>query len=128
MTAGWFAAILQFFILSYTGKPAAASEALSALNTPRMRDGHLDTESLPAWAVLNDIQLPAARVTRNILDSDGNSKGGGLVATRDVSAGAILLKVPSELIVSRGQVDQCAKVDCTLRTILDAAESFAKVG
>lgn len=90
--------------------------------------GSLPMESLRAWALLNDVELQAARVVLDILDKDGLSKGGGLVADRDVAAGDILLKVPGELIVSRGQVEQCAKVDSTFREVLAAVEVFAKVG
>jgi hypothetical protein len=90
--------------------------------------GNLATPALQSWAVLNDVEFPAATVAVNILDRDGNSKGGGLVATRDVSAGEVLLKVPKDLIVSREQVGQCAKVDATLRQLLAAVEPFAKVG
>lgn len=90
--------------------------------------GNLPIGSLRAWALLNNIELPAARVELDVLDKDGTSKGGGLVADRNVSAGDILLKVPGELILSREQVQQCAKVDSTLRELLTAVEVFAKVG
>lgn len=90
--------------------------------------GNLPTESLRAWALLNNVDLQAVQVVQDILDQDGTSKGGGLVADRNVSAGDVLLKVPGELIVSRDQVEQCAKVDLTLREVLTAVEGFAKVG
>lgn len=90
--------------------------------------GNLPLDSLHSWAALNSIELQAAIVSLNVLDADGNSKGGGLVAKHTVSAGDVLLKVPYDLVVSRQQVEQCAKVDPTLRDVLAAVEGFAKVG
>lgn len=90
--------------------------------------GSLPVETLQAWALLNEVELPAAQVTPNIVDNEGNSKGGGLVATRDVSAGDVLLKIPAELIVSKQQVEQCIRADARLREVMEQLEAFMKVG
>jgi hypothetical protein len=92
-----------------------------------MKYGSLPISSLQAWGTLNGVDLPAANIEAEILDNEGNSKGGGLVATRDVAAGESLLRIPAELILSIEQVEQCMKADSTLQRIMEAA-TFAKVG
>lgn len=96
--------------------------------TINMRYGSLPIKDYHTWASLNGIELDAARVVADILDKDGNSKGGGLVASRDVAADDVLLKVPAELIVCQSQVEQCAEVDGRLRELMDCMAEFTKVG
>jgi hypothetical protein len=88
----------------------------------------LPVSGLQAWAILNDAELPTAKIVTDILDKNGLSKGGGLVATRDASAGEILLKVPRDLVVARERVEEYAKTDTNFRDVLVAVEGFAKVG
>lgn len=93
-----------------------------------MRYGSLSIDKLQPWAVLNDVDFPIASITANVLDQNGNSKGGGLVAKHAASAGQLLLKVPAGLVTSRNQVEQCMKTDTNLHALMQATVDFAKVG
>ena len=93
-----------------------------------MRYGSLSMESLQSWALLNNVELPGARVAANILDHEGHSKGGGLVAARGLSGTDVALKIPNDMVLSRSQVEQCGKADSSLQELLEATATFAKVG
>jgi hypothetical protein len=92
-----------------------------------MRYGFFPIKNLQTWAALNGVGLSAASIKAEILDDQGNSKGGGLVASKDVAAGEAILRIPAELMLSIEQVEQCMKADSTLQRIMEAA-TFAKVG
>lgn len=93
-----------------------------------MRYGSLSLDKLRSWASLNEVDLPIAEVAINIVDSEGNSKGGGLTAKQHASAGDVLLRIPAELIVSQGQIELCSKLDTNLQSLMHAVTDFAKVG
>jgi hypothetical protein len=93
----------------------------------RMRYGSLPVDSLHSWASLNGADFPVAKVVTDILDHEGNSKGGGLIAKREAVAGELLLKVPAELVVSGFQVELCSKTDTTLKELMERTAEFAKV-
>jgi len=93
-----------------------------------MKHTSLPLENLRSWAVLNNVKLFGADVAPCILTENGSSKGGGLLATSAHDAGAPLLAVPSELILSKGHVEQYAKTDSHFSDLLEAAGPLAQVG
>ena len=93
-----------------------------------MRYASLPVNQLGTWASFNDVELFGAEVRTQIIDDDGNDKGGGLLATSQHDASETLLKIPTDIVLSRHQVDNCAKVDSGLRELLRALPTLTEVG
>lgn len=95
-------------------------------------------ESLPIEALIPFARLyniPLRGVTfRKLRAEDGTDKGGAVVATEDKpfesnesSDHNVLVKVPSDLILSLEMVQERCKYDQHLREVLEAVGDFAKV-
>ncbi|KAA6406815.1 MAG: hypothetical protein FRX48_09313 [Lasallia pustulata] len=82
----------------------------------------LPIETLPAWAELNNVEFDGVKVS-----SLPAGKGSGVVATAAHSEdGAILMRVPQELVLSLGNVWMYAKSDQHLREVLEATGEYAR--
>lgn len=88
----------------------------------------LPIEQLTPWALLNDIQIVGVEICPNIVNQDGVSKGGGILATSNHESADILLSIPAELVLSKESVLQSAKTDKDLRELIDAMSDFVQVG
>lgn len=93
-----------------------------------MKNTSLPLGQLETWSKLNNIVLHNVKVTSQVVTQDGSDKGGGLFATADHAASDVLLSVPSDLVLSKEQVEQCAKTDARLKEVLDAVGAFGQVG
>lgn len=83
----------------------------------------LPIETVPAWAELNNVEFDGVKVS-----SLPAGKGSGVVATAAHSEdGAILMRVPQELVLSLGNVWMYAKSDQHLREVLEATGEYARV-
>lgn len=83
-----------------------------------------------AWAKLNGVDLTHVDVNINSDSGDEALKGAGLVSRSDLDArdnGTVLMSVPSDLILSREQVERYAAIDNHLKLVLDAAGIFGRV-
>ena len=95
-----------------------------------MRRSVIPVGKLTAWAKLNGVDLTHVDVNTNLNSSDEAPKGAGLVSRSDLDGeqnGAVLMSVPSDLILSREQVERYAAIDNRLTLVLDAAGIFGKV-
>jgi hypothetical protein len=89
-----------------------------------MRRARLSTKALQAWADLNGVELHGVAVK-----DLRNGQGAGLVATQDASKeGAIFVRVPKELVLSKDLVWEYALSDPALREVLDSMGEWAQVG
>ncbi|KOS21684.1 hypothetical protein ESCO_002278 [Escovopsis weberi] len=88
-----------------------------------MSPARLSVDELPAWAVLNSVDLAHVRV------QDIESKGCGLVACHDMldkeatvddDGGGPLLKLPRDCVLSAETVEECAKVNRNFRQLLES--------
>lgn len=93
-----------------------------------MKYASIPTEALQQWAQLNDVQQNGVKVCSNIITPTGIGKGGGLLSTKQHSAESVLLVVPRDLVLTKETVQQCAKTDKHLRTLLEALNDFIQVG
>ena len=93
-----------------------------------MKYGSLPIGQLGAWASINGLELFGAEVKTQIIDDDANDKGGGLLARSQHASSETLLKIPADLVLSRTQVEDCAKVDGRLRELLGALPTLTEVG
>lgn len=96
-----------------------------------MKREYLPVETLPAWAKLNGISLAGVAFGR-LQAEDGTDKGCAIVATEEKineseSNPEILLKMPSDLVLSLETVHNYAKADGYLREVLEAAGDFGRV-
>ena len=87
-----------------------------------MKYASLPTSQLVPWALLNNVELRGIKVEADILDANGNSKGGGLVATADHNEVEPLLIVPRDITVSKSSIADCARTDYKLRELLEALD------
>ncbi|KAI9931909.1 hypothetical protein ASPWEDRAFT_27807 [Aspergillus wentii DTO 134E9] len=95
-----------------------------------MKREYLPVETLPAWAKLNGISLAGVAFGR-LQAEDGTDKGCAIVATEakineSESNPEILLKMPSDLVLSLETVHNYAKADGYLREVLEAAGDFGR--
>lgn len=102
-----------------------------------MRRESVPIESLPLWVHLNDVSLSGVEF-RRLKDDDGTDKGCAVVATAEKddehlesgdthSHPQVLIRVPSDLVLSRESVDNYAKSDRYLREVLEAVGDFGRV-
>ena len=92
-----------------------------------MRYATLSIEQLTPWAALNDVRVQGIELCENIVGDDGISKGGGILATQKLEHDEVLLSIPSDLILSKENVFQYAKMDKHFRELLDAMHDFGQV-
>ena len=85
-----------------------------------MHYASLSTLQLSSWATLNNVELRGIKVESDMVDEDGITKGGGLLATAEHSDSEPVLVVPHDLIISKQQVIDCARTDVRLRELLEA--------
>lgn len=86
-------------------------------------------DRLSSWAHLNSVQLHGSNISSHIIDEDGNDRGGGLIATTRLESGKVILNVPSDLVLSKEQVEQHAKTNKHLKEVLEAVgPAFSQVG
>ncbi|KAE8153869.1 SET domain-containing protein [Aspergillus avenaceus] len=100
-----------------------------------MKRNYLPTETLPSWAKLNGISVDGINF-RKLRTEDGIDKGCAIVATEDRSneqlSGTeeanteVLLRVPSDMVLSLQMVENHAKSDRYLREVLDAVGDFGR--
>jgi hypothetical protein len=87
-----------------------------------MQYASLPTSQLESWALFNNVELNGVKIEPTVVDQAGNAKGGGLVSTAHHSQAEVLLIVPHDLIVSKPQITDCAKIDAKLRQLIDQLE------
>lgn len=99
-----------------------------------MKRGYLPLGSLPAWIKLNGIESNGVTFQQLGSSESGADKGNALVAIEnkfssesDVSP-EILLRVPSDLVLSLETVHDYSKSDHHLREVLEAVGDFGRVG
>lgn len=98
-----------------------------------MKREYLPLGSLPTWLRLNGINADGVAIQQLGSSESGADKGNALVATenkssseRDVSP-AVLLQVPSDLVLSLQTVHDYSKSDRDLREVLEAVGEFGMV-
>lgn len=88
-----------------------------------MQRKFLPIEALPAWAELNNVEFHGVKIS-----SLPDSKGSRVVATAEhTEEGAILMRIPQELVLSLEKVWIYAKSDHHLREVLEATGDYARV-
>jgi len=95
-----------------------------------MKREFLPVEALPPWARLNGLSVSDVAF-RRLQAEDGTDKGSAIVATEAKGNGDmpsdVLLRIPSDLVLSLEAVDAYAKSDRYLREVLEAVGDFGKV-
>lgn len=96
-----------------------------------MKREFLPVEALPPWARLNGLSVSDVAF-RRLQAEDGTDKGSAIVATEAKGNGDdvpsdVLLRIPSDLVLSLEAVDGYAKSDRYLREVLEAVGDFGKV-
>jgi hypothetical protein len=86
-----------------------------------MKYSSLPTAHLANWAVLNNVELHEVKIEADIVE-DGNSKGGGVLATAAHNEADVLITVPRDIVISKEQITDCSRTDARLRELLDALE------
>lgn len=88
-----------------------------------MQRKFLPIEALPAWAELNNVEFHGVRIC-----SLPDSKGSRVVATAEhAEEGAILMRIPQELVLTPEKVWTYAKSNHHLREVLEATGDYARV-
>ncbi|PYH99684.1 SET domain protein [Aspergillus ellipticus CBS 707.79] len=94
-----------------------------------MKREYLAIETLSPWTKLNGIAVQGIAF-RKLRAEDGTDKGSAIVATEErqsgEEAGNVLLRVPSDLVLSLGFVEDYAKSDRQLREVLEAVGEFGR--
>ncbi|KKK13472.1 hypothetical protein ARAM_002313, partial [Aspergillus rambellii] len=100
-----------------------------------MKRNSFPIEALAPWARLNGVSTHEVAF-RKLQAEDGTDKGGAIVATGDILPSEsgnevsleaqVLLKVPSDMILSYEMVENHAKSDRYLRDVLDVLGDFGK--
>ena len=109
-----------------------------ALDLAKMRREYYPLEALPAWAKFNSVAIDGVLFGHMKSESDGIDKGAAVVAAREQSgAGAekagnvdrenVLIRVPSEVILSLEGVANYMKSDRYLREVLETLGDFGRV-
>lgn len=99
-----------------------------------MKREFLPIETLPSWAVLNDVSADGVAFRRLRSLEDGTDKGSAIVATRDRRddgsglSPQVLLTIPLDMVLSLQSVENHAKSDGSLREVLDAVGDYGRVG
>lgn len=98
-----------------------------------MKRESLPIEALIPFARLYNISLRGVTF-RKLRAEDGTDKGGAIIATEDKPFGSnessqndVLVKVPSDMILSLEMVQERSKYDQHLREVLEAVGDFGKV-
>lgn len=98
-----------------------------------MKREHLPLGSLPAWLKLNGIDANGVAFQQLGSSESGADKGNALVATENKSSDEsdaspeVLLRVPSELVLSLDTVHDYSKSDHHLGEVLEAVGHFGRV-
>jgi len=110
-----------------------------------MKRQYLPIEVLPAWARLNGITFHGVAFEKLVASSStsdpdaAEDKGSAVVATEEKyngdpgddddenSRAEILIRVPPDMVLSLGFVENCAKVDPYLRDVLEAVGEYGRV-
>ncbi|KAK5086584.1 hypothetical protein LTR05_003752 [Lithohypha guttulata] len=92
-----------------------------------MRYATIALDQLTPWSQLNDVKLYGTKISANIVTEEGVSKGGGLVSTSTHESEDVLLSIPSDLILSKESLLQCAKTDVHLRQLVEVLEDFIEM-
>jgi hypothetical protein len=87
----------------------------------------LAVSGLTSWALINDVDLVSVVIEPDILDENGQSKGGGLIANGNTDEGGPLLTVPRDMIVSKEQAKEYARIDTNFRDLLQSLESSSLI-
>ncbi|PYI06836.1 SET domain protein [Aspergillus sclerotiicarbonarius CBS 121057] len=99
-----------------------------------MKHNYLPIETLFPWTKLNGIAVKGIAF-RKLRADDGTDKGSAVVATEPRSSEEpgsdqvepeLLLRVPSDLVLSQGFVEDYAKSDRQLREVLEAVGDFGR--
>lgn len=87
----------------------------------------LPIETLPAWALFNNVQFHGIKIAPLPGHED---RGSTVLAQRQLHLGQThpLMTVPRDLILSLERVQEHAKADADFRTILEALGDFGRVG
>lgn len=86
-----------------------------------MKRERLSIAALPAWCKLNNVSLQDVEI------KDLGASGYGIVTNRTLSTEEetfdvpALLRIPNELVLHRGTIDEHTKVDGHFRELLEAA-------
>jgi hypothetical protein len=109
---------------------------------PAMKRAFLPIEALPSWARLNGIEFYDVAFQRiGSGEAGAPDRGSAVFGTTDRSQAIraddegptkpreeTLIKVPPDMVLSLGLVEDYAKSDKWLREVLDAMEGYGKVG
>lgn len=98
-----------------------------------MKRGSLSIDALIPFARLYNVALRGVTF-RKLRAEDGTDKGGAIVATERKQSGNeepsendVLIKVPSDMILSLETVQERSKYDRHLHEVLEAVGDFGKV-
>lgn len=101
-----------------------------------MKHDYYPIESLPSWIKLNGVSVNGIAF-RKLQADDGTDKGSAIVATEVKTSGnaasnavesEVILRVPSDLVLSFDFVEEYSKSDRQLREVLEAVGNFGRVG
>lgn len=101
-----------------------------------MKHDYYPIETLPSWIKLNGVSVNSIAF-RKLQADDGTDKGSAIVATEVKASGnaasdavesEVLLRVPSDLVLSFDFVEEYSKSDRQLREVLEAVGDFGRVG
>ena len=87
----------------------------------------LPIETLPSWALLNDVTFNGVTVG---LQRGREDRGSTVIARKDLTAEALttpLIVVPRDLILSMERVRKHAKYDRDFREVIEALGEFGRV-
>ena len=88
-----------------------------------MRRETLPADRLSPWAQLNNVDFNGVEV-----QSLGDNRGSGLVATWESDNAAILMSIPQDLVLSLENVWTYARSDKHLLQVLEAVDEYSRVG
>lgn len=98
-----------------------------------MKREYLPLGSLPAWLRLNGVVSNGIAIQQLGSSESGTDKGNAIVATAEKTSQEsdeqpqVLLRVPSDLVLSLDAVHDYSKSDRELREVLEAVDDFGRV-
>lgn len=101
-----------------------------------MKHEYYPIETLPSWIKLNGVSVNGIAF-RKLQADDGTDKGSAIVGTEVKPTGnaegsevepEVLLRVPTDLVLSFDFVEEYSKSDRQLREVLEAVGDFGRVG
>ncbi|KAK4934586.1 hypothetical protein LTR10_024189 [Elasticomyces elasticus] len=91
-----------------------------------MRQTSLPLENLQAWSRFNNVRLFDVAVEAHIIADNGDDHGGGLLSKAEHTEAQPLVAVPIELVLSKERVEEAAKVDKSLKELIEAVPTLVQ--